>query len=190
MVFPYRYLIPALWLGWVACWCAMSLRVKPTLRQESPGSRLMHMVPLALSVWLLWQPGRMWPWLGMRILPRSAVLFWTSVALTLAGLLFCVWARVYLGRNWSGTVTLKEDHELVTGGPYRLVRHPIYTGLLLAVVGSAAARGNLAAAAAIVLTAAALWRKLRMEESWMREQFGAHYQSYSRRVAALIPFVL
>jgi protein-S-isoprenylcysteine O-methyltransferase Ste14 len=149
----------------------------------------MHIVPLALAGWLLWLPARL-PWLGLRLLPRGPAVFWTGAALTLAGLLFSVWARVYLGRNWSGTVTLKEDHELITGGPYGWVRHPIYTGLLLAVVGTAAVRGNLRGVAAIVLSAAALWRKLGLEESWMREQFGEQYRDYSRRVAALIPFVL
>jgi len=87
-------------------------------------------------------------------------------------------------------VTIKEGHELVTSGPYALVRHPIYTGLLLALLGSTLALGDLRAVLAFALAAGALWHKLRIEERWMRQQFGDAYQAYSRRVAALIPFVL
>jgi protein-S-isoprenylcysteine O-methyltransferase Ste14 len=110
--------------------------------------------------------------------------------LTLAGLLFTVWARTHLGRNWSGLVTIKQDHELITSGPYSTVRHPIYTGLLLAFVGSALARSELRGILAVVLVFWALWRKSRIEERWMRDQFGDAYREYSSHVAALIPFVL
>ncbi len=96
---------------------------------------------LALAIGLLWRPNAPIPLLDARILPRTAWSFWTGAAVTLAGLLFSAAARAYLGRNWSGTVTLKQDHELVTRGPYRFVRHPIYTGLLLAFLGPARTRG-------------------------------------------------
>jgi protein-S-isoprenylcysteine O-methyltransferase Ste14 len=78
----------------------------------------------------------------------------------------------------------------VTSGPYRFVRHPIYTGLLLAFIGSALARGDWRGVLAVAIAFAALWRKLRIEERWMREEFGAAYEEYARRVAALVPFVL
>jgi protein-S-isoprenylcysteine O-methyltransferase Ste14 len=97
---------------------------------------------------------------------------------------------VHIGTNWSGTVTIKQGHELVTTGPYALVRHPIYTGLLLALAGSALARGEWRGALAVLIALLALWRKLRLEEHWMREQFGEAYRAYSRRVAALVPFIL
>jgi protein-S-isoprenylcysteine O-methyltransferase Ste14 len=194
MQLVYRYLFPALWLSWAIYWWAMSRDVKATARHESVRSRLAHIVPLALAVVLLWSPRAPISLLDERILHlnRAAwlLLFWTGATLTLAGLLFSVWARVYLGRNWSGTVTVKEDHELITGGPYNIVRHPIYTGLLLAFIGSALARGDLRGVVAVALVLWAFWRKLRMEESWMREQFGEAYLAYSQRVAALVPFLL
>ncbi|MGJ7509446.1 methyltransferase family protein [Variovorax sp. GT1P44] len=186
----YRYLFPALWLSWAAYWWAMSRNVKATVRHESVRSRMAHIVPLAMAAALLWIPNPSLRLLAEHILPRTAWAFWIGAAVTLLGLLFSVWARVYLGRNWSGTVTLKQGHELITGGPYGIVRHPIYTGLLLGVVGSAFARGDLAGAVAVALAVWALWRKLRIEERWMREQFGEAYVAYSRRVAALVPFVL
>ncbi len=113
-----------------------------------------------------------------------------GTALVLLGLAFTVWARVHLGRNWSGIVTVKQGHELIRSGPYRWVRHPIYTGLLLAFMGSAIALGQWRGVLAMLIVFAALWRKLRLEERWMIETFGAAYTAYRNEVAALIPFVL
>jgi len=188
----YPNLIPAMWLCWAAYWWAMARDVKATVRRESMASRLMHIVPLGMAVLLLWVRHAPVAVLGLRFIPQSASIpcFWAGALLTLAGLLFSVWARVYLGRNWSGTVTLKQGHELVTTGPYGIVRHPIYTGVLLAFVGSALARGDFAGVLAVALVAGSFWRKLRMEERWMREVFGEQYVTYSMRVAALVPFVL
>jgi protein-S-isoprenylcysteine O-methyltransferase Ste14 len=87
-------------------------------------------------------------------------------------------------------VTIKQDHQLIVSGPYALVRHPIYTGILAGFIGMAIAIGQVRGVIAFVLVFLVLWYKLRMEERWMRDQFGAHYEAYSRRVAALVPFVL
>ena len=107
-----------------------------------------------------------------------------------AGLVFSIWARVHIGRNWSGIVTLKQDHELIQSGPYRLVRHPIYTGLLLGFIGTAIARDEWRGWLAVLMVLAALWRKLRLEERWLTEQFGDAYRQYRSEVAALIPYLL
>jgi protein-S-isoprenylcysteine O-methyltransferase Ste14 len=190
MPIVYRYLFPLMWMGWGLCWWALSFNVKAAARRESLPSRLSHIVPLVLAILLLWVPRIPLPILGERFLTLAVWPFWIGSALTAAGLLFTVRARRYLGRNWSGIVTVKERHELITGGPYALVRHPIYTGLLLAFVGSAIARGEWRGVLAVALASWALWRKLRLEESWMREQFGETYEAYCRRVAALLPFIL
>ena len=87
-------------------------------------------------------------------------------------------------------MTVKEGHELITSGPYALVRHPIYTGLLLAIVGCALARGEWRGLLAIALVFVVLWRKLKLEEKWMRVQFGESYETYSRKVPALVPFII
>jgi protein-S-isoprenylcysteine O-methyltransferase Ste14 len=114
-----------------------------------------------------------------------------SVALALisAGLAFAVWARFVIGRNWSGTVTLKQDHELVRSGPYAIVRHPIYTGFLLALVGTAVARGTIGAFIGVAIAVLTLRLKSLTEESLMLHQFGPQYATYKRDVKALIPFV-
>jgi protein-S-isoprenylcysteine O-methyltransferase Ste14 len=190
MPLVYRYLFPTLWLGWAAYWWALSRRVKIAVRREPLPSRLLHIGPLLLAALLLSVPGRSLPVLGERLLPQGAWPFWAGSALTAGGLLFAVWARRQLGGNWSGTVTIKQDHELITSGPYGIVRHPIYTGLLLAFAGSALARGDGCGVLALMLAFWALWRKLRLEERWLRDEFGDSFQVYRRRVAALVPFLL
>jgi protein-S-isoprenylcysteine O-methyltransferase Ste14 len=186
----YRYLFPALWLSWAVYWWISSRSVKVTVRRESVLSRLSHIGPLVLAGLLLSIPNLPLPVLAEHIFPPTTWAFHVAAGVTAAGLLFTVWARRYLGTNWSGTVTIKEGHELITGGPYALVRHPIYTGLLLALLGSAVAVGEWRALLAVGLAFLALWRKLRLEERWMHERFGAAYQAYCRRVPALIPAVL
>ncbi len=185
----YRHLFAVMWLSWVAYWWVLTRNVKATTRREPRWSRLLHVIPLVLAAVLLWVPRIPVPILGDRFLPWTPWPFWIGAALTAAGLLFAVWARIHIGRNWSGTVTIKEGHELVTSGPYAIVRHPIYAGLLLAFVGSGLARGEWRGVLAFVIAFLALWRKLRFEERWMREHFGPAYQAYSERVAALIPFL-
>jgi protein-S-isoprenylcysteine O-methyltransferase Ste14 len=190
MTFAHRYAFPVMWLSWVVYWWVASRDVKSTVQRESLPSRLSHMVPLSFAVFLYsWQRVRN-PLLAERFLPLTESSFWIGVFLTAGGLLFAVWARLHLGRNWSGSVTIKKGHELVMTGPYALVRHPIYTGLLLALLGSTVALGDWRGVLALALAVGALWRKLRTEERWMRQQFGDAYQVYSRHVAALIPFVL
>ncbi len=190
MTLLYHYLFPAMWTAWGAYWWALSRNVKTPARVEPVGSRLLHIVPLLLAFYLIWVPTVRFSILGDRFLPATAWTFWVGAVLTAAGLVLAVLARRTIGRNWSGIVTVKADHELITTGPYAIVRHPIYTGLLLGFVGSAIAGGEWRGVLAVALVLASLWRKLLLEERWMREQFGETYGAYSRRVRALIPFVL
>ena len=189
MIFPYRYLILFMWLVWAAYWWLAAYGAKSTDRREPPASRLLHVLPLLLSGWLLWAERVPGTFLNERLFPWAPWTFWAGALLTAAGLCFAIWARVHLGRNWSGTVTIKQDHELIVSGPYAIVRHPIYTGLLLALIGTAMARGQWRGLFAVLIAWAALWRKLRVEERWMTERFGQQYEVYSRRVPALLPFV-
>jgi protein-S-isoprenylcysteine O-methyltransferase Ste14 len=188
MTFPYRYLILIMWLVWAAYWWLAAYGAKSTDRREPVGSRLLHVLPLLLAGWLLWAERVPGAFLNEPMFPWAPWTFWTGALITAAGLGFAIWARVYLGRNWSGTVTIKQDHELIVSGPYAIVRHPIYTGLLLAMIGTAMARGQWRGLFAVLIAWAALWRKLRVEERWMTERFGQKYEVYRRRVPALLPF--
>jgi protein-S-isoprenylcysteine O-methyltransferase Ste14 len=112
-----------------------------------------------------------------------------SVALIVAGLAWTVWARNTLGDNWSGRVTVKSGHELVRSGPYRWIRHPIYTGALLALLGSALASVKVSAFLGLTVAIGALVYKLRIEERWMLGRFGETYRAYQRASWALVPFI-
>ena len=188
MLLVYRSLFPFLWLSWAAYWWLAARRVKATERREPMGSGLLHVLPLLFAVGLLWAQSVPVAFLNGRLFAWAPWAFWVAAIITASGLLFTVWARVHLGRNWSGTVTIKQDHELIATGPYAFVRHPIYTGLLLAFIGSAMARGEWRGVLAVLVAWAALWRKLRLEELWMVERFGQQYEAYRRRVPALVPF--
>lgn len=183
----YRLVFPAMWISWVIYWLWASRYAKPSERREPIGSLMQHAIPLWLAVWLLWGRGVRVTWLNDRLFPWAPWGFWIAALITALGLLFAVWARIHLGRNWSSVVTIKEGHELIDTGPYALVRHPIYTGLLVAFVGSAVALGEWRGVLAVLVAWAAFWRKLRVEERWMTERFGEQYLAYCKRVPALVP---
>ncbi|WP_225578207.1 isoprenylcysteine carboxylmethyltransferase family protein [Rhodanobacter sp. 7MK24] len=180
------------WVAWLLYWFISAFGNKAAARVDGWASFLTYRVPLILAFLLLFGRalGRFWPWLGQRFLPHGMAWPCVGLAVLLLGLAFACWARVALGRNWSATVQLKQGHELVTAGPYRWVRHPIYTGMLSGVLGSALVIGEWRGLIALVLVFASFAYKLRHEENWMREQFGATYTEYMRHTKALIPGLL
>jgi protein-S-isoprenylcysteine O-methyltransferase Ste14 len=180
----------ALWLTWALYWGIQSRGAKANLWAESLPSRLMHVVPMMVAALLLTLPRVPLLGLDQRFLPRSVAILGLGWLMAAAGLSFTVWARRHLAANWSGEVTLKAGHELITSGPYALVRHPIYTGLWVGVVGSALALGEWRGLVAVAVLGLSQWRKLKIEERAMRRQFGERYLAYEQRVAAFIPFVL
>jgi len=185
-------LFGGVWLLWLMYWGISALRVKPAMRVESRASRLgRHVLLVILAALLL----RRYAWLNgsflnERFVPDQMWIVWLGFGVTVIGLAFTCWARVVLGQNWSGTVQLKQDHELIVRGPYSFVRHPIYTGLLVAFFGTALAIGEWHALIGVALLAMAFWRKLRLEERWLCELFGEPYRNYMRHVKALVPWVI
>jgi len=165
-----------------------ALRNKATERRESLASRLTHLLPLALGAALLAWPHPRWSALAWRMWSPLSAASWLGVALVIAGLAFAIWARVHLGGNWSGTVTVKEGHELIRSGPYAHVRHPIYTGLITALLGTTVASGTVHAVIGLAIIVAAFVRKSHSEEEFMRETFPGEYERYSAEVPALIPW--
>ncbi|MGY5810599.1 methyltransferase family protein [Rhizobium sp. LEGMi198b] len=181
--------LPVCWGIWAVIWFVASFRVKKTTRSEDPLSRLSNTAPIWIGAFLLAAPPS---WLGLlsfRLLPQDLIYYGIGAALTVIGLAFAVWARYHLGRNWSGVITVKEDHALIRTGPYAIVRHPIYSGLLLAVIGSAITRGHIGAMLAIACMLYAVLRRVRIEERWMSETFGQAYTDYKAETPALVPFV-
>src|SRR5579862_4839552 len=147
-------IIGVLWLSWLLYWVVAARSAKQNQRQEPRASRLIHGAAMLIGAVLLGAPRILGHAFEVRFHDHSLTWFLVGTAMVVAGLGFAVLARVWIGRNWSGTVTVKRDHELIRSGPYALVRHPIYTGMLTALVGTALIIGNGRAAVGIaVLTA-------------------------------------
>ncbi len=179
-----------LWIS-VAIWAVFSIyweiAAKNAARDrsgESSASRGLHVLIVNVALLLLFIPV---PGLTRRYLPASPLLNPLGLGIQTCGVLLAVWSRRHLGRNWSGRVTLKVDHELVRTGPYRFVRHPIYTALLAMYAGSAVVSGEWHALAGFVLAALAYWRKIRIEEANLAGAFGASWEDYHRSTRALVP---
>jgi protein-S-isoprenylcysteine O-methyltransferase Ste14 len=183
-------IIRACWSAFVAVWVVAAVSTKRTVYRESLALRLRYWVLLVIA-YLLVVHGRQLPYpLDLRVVPHAAPIAWAAALLCMAGLAVAVWARVILGRNWSGVVTLKEGHELIEHGPYRFVRHPIYTGMLTMFFATALVQGHVAGFAGVVLLFASFWIKLGREEKLMLQQFPERYATYQDRAKRIIPFVL
>ena len=184
--------VSTFWLVFTILWVAAAFTSKRTVRVQSGGSRLLQAGLVLIGVTLIFNLGN-WlvsGWLAARVVPESTPVVFGGAILTVAGMLFSVWARLTLGRNWSGTVTIKQDHELIQRGPYRIVRHPIYTGMLLAMLGTAFIFGTARCFVGVPIVGLAFWLKVQIEEQFMVQQFGAQYANYRQQVRALSPFVL
>ena len=188
------------YVEWIWCavgivWLGAALDSKRTARRWAASSTLLHIAIMAAAFVLLFpslvsrarlQHGP----LGWRFVPDSPAIAWAGLALTAVGCAFAIWARLLLGRNWSSGVTVKQDHQLIRRGPYAIVRHPIYSGFLLGMLGTALALGEWRGLAGLALACLGWGIKSRLEERFMAAQFGAGYAEYQREVKALIPFVL
>ena len=180
----------ACWIIFLAVWLLAAISTKRSVYRESRAQRLRYSILLIAAYFLLIRGHRLPYPLSARVIPHMEVIAWAGAGLCVAGLGFCIWARVTLGRNWSGAVTLKEEHELIERGPYRLVRHPIYTGLIAMFLATAIVLGHAGGIAGLVLVFISFWIKLSDEERVMLKQFPDQYAAYQQRVKRIIPFVL
>ena len=167
-------------------WWLSARDVKRTRRPEATRDRVIYRIPLVLAILCLSAPGLVPRVLHQRFVPLGVPAQAAGVVLLVAGLGFAIWARRHLGRNWSASVVVKEDHALVRTGPYSRVRHPIYTGLLLAFLGTAIAVGEWRGLVGLVVAIVSFLLKSRLEEQRMGETF-PEYAEYRRHTAALIP---
>ena len=177
------FLLGAVWLGFMPL-------AKRSVYREPLARRARYALILALGLYLLFAPATWWS--RATLLDQSLFRVTLPVAcigflFALCGIGFSIWARFALDGNWSAGATLKQGHTLTRSGPYRVTRHPIYTGFLLGLAGSAVERGTLRGAVALVLCWGALTLKLHMEERLMLQRFGDAYIQYRREVPALFP---
>lgn len=177
-----------LWLAWGGYWLLAARNVKQNLGKESVAAQLGHLLPLALAALLLLMPA--YPVISMPLIARTQATVYAGLALTVAGMLFTLWARASLGRNWSALVAIKHGHELIVAGPYAYVRHPIYSGLIVAFAGGCLAQGELRSLLALVIVILTFYCKLKREEQWLAQTFGTQYEMYKHKVKALIPYLI
>ena len=190
MLWFYKSFFPVVWIFFLLYWQIKAANTKTTQRLEPAASRILRAFIFLIAIVLLSTTRIPLPWLYLQLWPVGLWPFWLGAAVTIAGLLFAVWAREHLGKNWSRSVTIKQGHELITTGPYAAVRHPIYTGILTGFLGMAIAISQVRGFIVFVLFFLAFWIKLRMEEQWMRSQFGEAYTTYAHQTAALVPYLL
>ncbi|HZZ16599.1 MAG TPA: isoprenylcysteine carboxylmethyltransferase family protein [Candidatus Sulfotelmatobacter sp.] len=179
-----------LWMVLGIIWLVTSLRTKQTQERVDVGSRLIYGIPVVLAFYLMFANDMPMAWLRSRIVADNLGVVIAGITLTGLGIAFAVWARFYIGQNWSSAVSIKVGHQLVRTGPYAWVRHPIYSGLLLAMIGTALALRESRGLIAIVVLWLAFWVKSRMEERLMLKAFGPEYKNYSRSTGALVPRLL
>src|SRR5271157_250351 len=180
----------AQWANWlwdllVVVWLVMWFGIKRIKQRETSWERLQHLIPLFFGIWLLF--GGNWNGLNMTLVPDTPIVWWLGLVLTALGVAISIWARVSLGANWSGVVTLKDDHELISKGLYRWIRHPIYTGILLAMIGTAMIKGHVRGWLGFLMVLAAFYFKARREEGFLRHEFGDGFEEHAKRTGMFLP---
>ena len=196
------YAISWAWVAWMVSWWLAAVWRKRAVKRPPGVQELLHLTPTIAGFVMLFfthappadpslqvmNPSRA-PFEPIQLWRTPLEAGWACFALVVAGFLFCWWARVHLGQLWSGNITLKADHRVVDTGPYRLVRHPIYTGLILAALATALEKATVLGLSGVLLITFGFWLKARFEEGFLRAQLGAAaYDAYAARTPMLIPF--
>jgi protein-S-isoprenylcysteine O-methyltransferase Ste14 len=168
-------------------WTATAHQEAHAKAPEKGASRLIHQVLMNAAMLITVLPI---PYLNQRFYADRPTPIIAGAVIAAIGALFAIWARRTLGRNWSSAVRLAEDHQLVRTGPYRLVRHPIYTGILAIFLGMAIGSGELHAWIGFLMVCVAYWRKIGLEERLLHDAFGEAFEDYRRKSKVVVPFLL
>lgn len=189
------------WTAWLVSWLVAGVWSGHTVNRPSTLAQLGYRIPETAGFFLLlvyvvrrddrggYHPaGGAWFIDPLWTLPAD--LQWAMLGLATFGFLFCWWARIHLGRLWSSTITRKEAHRVVDSGPYAVVRHPIYAGILIAAIATVAVRATPAAIAGAASLVIGFLMKGKLEERFLRAELGAEtYDAYARKTAMLVPFL-
>ena len=175
------------WIVFALYWLVAALGVKRTANRQNPAERMLYIVFTAAGFFLLYQENPNSGPLNRRFLPDKLWIAWLGSALCSAGVLFAIWARRTIGRDWSAEVQIKEDHELIRSGPYGHIRHPTYTGLLLATLGTALLIGEYRGLLAVAIFLVGFTRKAREEESLLAAEFGSAFEEHRRHAGFFLP---
>ena len=187
--FFHEWLFPVAWWSFGIYWAVSALWAKKTKVAESPLPRILHLLIGTFAILILAFHNYFPDSVDRQLWPRNEFTFWLGAVVMLAGLGFVVWARIHLGKFWSGAITLKEGHRLIRSGPYQFVRNPIYTGILAGIAGTAIALGKISGLVALAILYVVYAWKIRREEKLLAGEFGEEFAAYRREVSALMPFL-
>jgi protein-S-isoprenylcysteine O-methyltransferase Ste14 len=164
---------------------------KPTSVRKSSTRRILYLATLLVGVLLIWNGGSLFNYSPFNILIFNSNLKTLLIAdvFAIVGVIVAVWARFTLGSNWSGSVQIKKDHQLITTGPYRFVRHPIYSGVLSLALAQVLSIANVASVMALIILTISFYIKLKLEEEYMLSQFPNEYPAYMKRTRRIIPLL-
>jgi protein-S-isoprenylcysteine O-methyltransferase Ste14 len=186
---PYWAITSVCWMIFWVYWSFSAPRGRPSKRKVARTFTVFNTGLLYLSFLLVWL-GRSVPgWLGLLIVPQNIVIDVMGTAFAIMGVAFAIWSRQLLRNNGSGEVAITEGQRLIHSGPYAIVRHPIYTGILLALLGTTLVASTVGSVLGFVLAIISLWQKARMEEQFLMVEFRELYTDYQREVKFLIPFI-
>jgi protein-S-isoprenylcysteine O-methyltransferase Ste14 len=180
-------IVTILWIAWLVIWLVASINIKRTRVLDTTISRLVIFIIGGVAFVLLFILDVQLGWLDHRFMPRSFALEVPGAILTALGLAFSLWARFFLGRNWSSSVRIGRDHELIRSGPYARIRHPIYSGLLFAALGTALVVGRWRGLAAVILFSIGFAYKAKREERLLAQEFGLAFEEHRRRTGFFLP---
>ncbi len=175
-------LLAAVWLGSLPF-------VKRTIYKQSMSSYLQQTVVFTVGLYLLFGSPSTPDWFNQPVFTVTLPIALAGLGMAICGVGVSIWARLTLGENWSSSPSIKQDHALIVTGPYRIVRHPIYTGFLIALLGSSLPHGLVRSFLAVLTCAVGLYLKVSVEEEFMVQRFGEAYLRYRRNVSALVPFL-
>lgn len=171
-------------------WLISAIRTRSMYKCKQSNWFLLPFMLVLVLIWVFLSDQVSLGLMQLRVIPDGIAVGFLGIIITVIGLGFAVWARIHLGKNWSSRPGIKVDHTLIRTGPYQFVRNPIYTGILFGYAGTAIVIGELWAFFMILFILAVTLMKIRVEERFLREEFGEAYIQYGKEVKALIPYLL
>ena len=183
----YTQIEKMMWFAITIYWIISALFVKKTVKRQPVQERMGYIICILIAFSLLFENYISLAFLYQPVFFQSEIWKIAGLLTCAAGLIFSLTARIYLGENWSGTITIKKNHQLIQSGPYRITRNPIYTGFLVAFAGCAISLGQLKGWLGMIFLLIAMLVKIKKEEEFMNEVFGTSFQSYKSKVKRLIP---
>lgn len=179
--------IEAAWLVFAVYWFAAAFRLNRMRKREPAGEQLLRFVVMGSAFVLLYSSDPRLGVLNRRFIPHAPWIGQLGATLTLIGIAFAIWARYHIGKYWSGTVSLRADHELIRTGPYSHIRHPIYTGILLAILGTVLVVGKYRAIVALAIILLGFIWKASREEALLAGEFGPGFEEHKRVTGFFLP---